>query len=81
MARFVTCTSARCFVGVELPDHIFDLLMAFNTKLNHVVKLTYFIPKFLLTFQLVKKNSFFLFSGMLVFPIKGFPQILNFNMF
>lgn len=50
MIRFVACTSSRCFVGVELDDYVYDLLMRFTHKLNKLVVLTYFLPRSVLRF-------------------------------
>ena len=48
LIHFVACTSARCFLSVELTDEIFDILMKFTHLLNRIVVLTYFFPKPLL---------------------------------
>ena len=45
MIRFVACTSAQCFIAIELPDEVFEDLMTFTKKLNDIVPLTYFFPK------------------------------------
>lgn len=45
MIRFVACTSARCFVNLELSDEIYDQLMEFTHLLNKLVVWTYFLPR------------------------------------
>lgn len=45
MIRFVACTSARCFIGMELDQEFFDTLMKFTNLLNTIVVLTYFLPR------------------------------------
>ena len=50
MIRFVACTSARCFIGMELSDEFYDTLIEFAMELNSIVVLTYFLPKFVLKF-------------------------------
>ena len=50
MIRFVSCTSARCFMGMELSDEFYCELMKFTHFLNRIVILTYFLPKWLLKF-------------------------------
>jgi len=44
MIRFVSSTSARCFVDMELNDEIYEVLMKFTNKVNQIVVLTYFFP-------------------------------------
>jgi len=48
MIRFVACTSARCFIGMELTDEFYDTLIEFAMELNKIVVLTYFLPKSIL---------------------------------
>lgn len=48
MIRFVACTSARCFISVELTDEFYNVLMEFTVLLNRIVVLTYFFPKSIL---------------------------------
>jgi cytochrome P450 len=48
MMKFVACTSARCFIGIELSDTFYDTLMTFAHILNKVVVSTYFFPKWFL---------------------------------
>ena len=45
MIRFVACTSARCFIGMELTDEFYDTLIDFAMELNKIVVLTYFLPR------------------------------------
>src|SRR5579872_1488318 len=45
MIRFIACTSARCFIGMELHDEFYNTLMEFAQLLNHIVVLTYFLPR------------------------------------
>ena len=44
MIRFVACTSSRCFIGYEMDNEFFDLLMDYTHLLNRIVVLTYFFP-------------------------------------
>lgn len=55
MIRFVASTSAKCFICIDLPDEIFDVLMQFTHLLNKVVPLTYFLPKFVLRLLFCRK--------------------------
>ncbi|QKF94739.1 cytochrome P450 [Fadolivirus algeromassiliense] len=48
MSRFISNTSARCFVGIELTDEFFDILTKFSHLLNKIIVITYFVPKWLL---------------------------------
>lgn len=50
MIRFVTFTSARCFVGIRLSDDFFTLLMKFAHRLNSTVVMTYFLPRIVLRY-------------------------------
>src|SRR5690554_6327434 len=48
MIRFISRTSASCFVGIDLSDEFFDTLMEFNEKLNRIVVSTYVVPRSIL---------------------------------
>ena len=48
MIRFVSCTSSRCFVGIELNQETYDALIKFTHLLNSIVVYTYFLPKSIL---------------------------------
>lgn len=48
MMKFIACTSARCFVDMELTDVFYDALVSFSYILNKTVILTYFFPKWFL---------------------------------
>jgi hypothetical protein len=48
--KFIACTSARCFIGVELTDDFFNTFERFTYLVNKIVVLTYFFPKSLLRF-------------------------------
>jgi cytochrome P450 len=48
MMRFVTCTSARCFVAIELSDEFYDILIKFINLFNKIIGMTYMAPKWLL---------------------------------
>lgn len=52
MMKFVACTSAKCFMGIDLTDSFFNTLSTFAFILNKIVILTYFIPKPILRFVL-----------------------------
>lgn len=53
--KFVTRTSARCFIDVDLDNKLFDDIMEFTKTLNSIVVLTYFIPKWLIKLVLNPK--------------------------
>jgi cytochrome P450/alkylated DNA repair dioxygenase AlkB len=55
MIRFVACTSARCFIGMELDDEFYDTLMKFTELLNNIVVATYFLPRALLRLLLSRR--------------------------
>ncbi len=59
LIRFVACTSAQCFISVELSNEFFDVLMKFTHLLNKIVILTYFFPKKLLRLMFNSKLSKF----------------------
>jgi cytochrome P450 len=46
--RFVSDTSASCFIGTSLTDNAFNRLQEFSHQLNSLVVLTYFMPKYLI---------------------------------
>lgn len=48
MIKFVSCTSAICFIGIELSDELFDYLMKFTHLQNKIIGYTYFIPRYVL---------------------------------
>lgn len=48
MIRFVACTSARCFMNMTLTEDFYFALTEFTKLLNHIVVLTYFMPRQLL---------------------------------
>lgn len=48
MIRFVTYTSASCFIGIKLNDALYSEIERFTNLLNKIVILTYFFPKWLL---------------------------------
>ena len=50
LIRFISFTSAKCFINIELDDEFFDLFMKFTNLTNRIVILTYFFPKSLLHF-------------------------------
>jgi cytochrome P450 len=52
MINFVSRTSARCFVGMDLSDEFMIALMKFTHILNKIVVLTYFIPRIILRYTL-----------------------------
>lgn len=45
MIRFIVCTSAGCFVGMEVTPEFYHILEKFTALLNKLVVLTYFLPK------------------------------------
>jgi len=45
MIRFIVCTSAGCFVGMEVTPEFYCVLEKFTSLLNKLVVLTYFLPK------------------------------------
>ena len=57
MMRFVTCTSARCFINMDLTDEVFENLLEFAHVLNKLVVLTYFLPKRVIGFWYNKTLS------------------------
>lgn len=48
--KFIARTSSRCFVSFDISDEFFNDLVQFSHKLNRIVVLTYFLPKWLLKF-------------------------------
>lgn len=48
MSRFVSNTSARCFIGIELSDEFYGYLTKFSQMLNRVIVVTYLFPKWFL---------------------------------
>ncbi|AYV82663.1 MAG: putative lanosterol 14-alpha demethylase [Hyperionvirus sp.] len=48
MIRFVACTSAQCFISMELTDEFYGHLVEFTNLLNQIVVMTYFCPKWIL---------------------------------
>eukprot|EP01114_Cavostelium_apophysatum_P018477 TRINITY_DN571_c0_g1_i1.p2 TRINITY_DN571_c0_g1~~TRINITY_DN571_c0_g1_i1.p2 ORF type:complete len:476 (-),score=159.55 TRINITY_DN571_c0_g1_i1:60-1487(-) len=52
MMRFAANTSSRCFIGFEMDDEFYEVLMKFTHLQNHIVILTYFLPKWLLRLTL-----------------------------
>ncbi|QTF49748.1 putative lanosterol 14-alpha demethylase [Acanthamoeba polyphaga mimivirus] len=46
--KFVSRTSARCFIAMDIDDEFYDALNKFTNLLNKIVVLTYFIPHWLL---------------------------------
>lgn len=48
MIRFVSATSAKCFMGYDINDEFFEALMKFTHLLNKIIVLTYFMPKWML---------------------------------
>lgn len=48
MIKFIACTSAKCFLCIELDDIFYSTLMTFAYVLNKTVILTYFFPKWML---------------------------------
>lgn len=46
--KFVSRTSARCFLGISLTDEMSKNLSEFTELLNRIVPLTYFLPKWLI---------------------------------
>lgn len=49
MSRFISNTSARCFIDIELTDEFYDILTDFSQLLNKIIVTTYFVPKWLIT--------------------------------
>lgn len=45
---FVSHTSAKCFIGIDMTDEFYDLLNKFTQFLNKIVVLTYFFPQWTL---------------------------------
>jgi len=48
MIHFVACTSARCFIAMDLDDYFYGVLVKFTHLLNKLVVRTYFMPKWML---------------------------------
>ena len=48
MIKFVSRTSARCFIGMDIEGEFYEALMSFTHLLNKIVVMTYFFPKWLL---------------------------------
>lgn len=46
--RFVSHTSARCFIGIQMNDEFYKILMEMTQFLNKVIVWTYYVPKFIL---------------------------------
>ncbi|BCS82705.1 cytochrome P450 family domain protein [Cotonvirus japonicus] len=54
MIKFVSRTSARCFIAMDINDEFYDALQKFTNLLNKIVVLTYFVPHWLLNATLNK---------------------------
>lgn len=52
MIKFVSATSARCFVNLEINEQFYDNLSKFTNLLNQIVVLTYFIPNIILRYTI-----------------------------
>jgi cytochrome P450 len=76
MIKFVACTSARCFIGIELSSELYDALMHFTNMLNKIVVLTYFIPKSLLKFIV---NPFLRYYRMKIINNYLIPEIQRYR--
>ncbi len=50
LIRFVACTSAKCFVNIEMDNEFFDTLIKFTNLTNQVVVFNIFFSKALLRF-------------------------------
>ena len=50
MIRFVACTSARCFIDIQLDEETYDASIKFANLVNRIVVLTYFFPRRVLHF-------------------------------
>jgi len=48
MIRFVSSTSAKCFLGVTFDENVFSTFIKFTKLLNKIIVLTYFFPKWLI---------------------------------
>ncbi len=48
MAKFVSYTTLKCFISIDISDEFYDHLTNFSSLLNRIVVLTYFCPKSLL---------------------------------
>ncbi|AGF85680.1 P450 oxygenase domain-containing protein [Moumouvirus goulette] len=54
MIKFVSRTSARCFIAMDIDEEFYDALQKFTNLLNKIVVLTYFVPHWLLNITLNK---------------------------
>uniref|UniRef100_A0A6G6ABU9 Cytochrome P450 n=1 Tax=Borely moumouvirus TaxID=2712067 RepID=A0A6G6ABU9_9VIRU len=54
MIKFVSRTSARCFISMDINEEFYDALRNFTDLLNKIVVLTYFVPHWLLNITLNK---------------------------
>ena len=57
MIKFVSRTSAQCFIAMDLSEEFMDILVKFTILLNKIVVLTYFLPGWLLNMTI---NKYFL---------------------
>ena len=50
MSRYISRTTAACFVGIELSDNFMHALELFSERVNKLVVMTYLIPPWLLRY-------------------------------
>ncbi|QKF94706.1 bifunctional protein with cytochrome P450 domain and alkylated DNA repair dioxygenase alkb domain [Fadolivirus algeromassiliense] len=59
MIRFVSNTSARCFIGIELTDQFYDTFIRFTNLLNDTIIKTFKYPKWILKLMVNQKLKYY----------------------